>query len=100
MARNDEMIEIENVGRPGKVYRVDAKKFEAMRAAVLKVLPAKAPGMSVDDTIAAAKAHLPAELFPGGEKAGWWMKAVQLDLEAKKVIARTPSPVRLYRVKG
>jgi hypothetical protein len=46
------------------------------------------------------KAHLPADLFPGGEKAGWWVKAVQLDLEAKRVIARTPSPVRLYRVQG
>jgi hypothetical protein len=40
---------------------------------------------------------LPGDLFPGGEKAGWWVKAVQLDLEAKQVIARTPSPVRLYR---
>lgn len=100
MGRDDGMIEIENVGQPGKLYRVDAKKFGAMRAAVLKVLPSTAPGMSVDDTIAAVKAHLPAELFPGGEKAGWWVKAVQLDLEAKKIIARTPSPVRLHRVKG
>ncbi len=93
-------IEIENVGQPGKTYRVDADKFAAMRAAVLKVLPDKAPGMAVDALIAGVKPHLPEELFPGGEKAGWWVKAVQLDLEAKKVIARTPSPVRLYRLAG
>ncbi|RYE08938.1 MAG: hypothetical protein EOP22_11460 [Hyphomicrobiales bacterium] len=98
MAPEAAKIEIENVGQPGKLYRVDAAKFEAMRKAVLKVLPTAAPGMSVEDTIAAVKPHLPADLFPGGEKAGWWVKAVQLDLEAKRTIARTPSPVRLYRV--
>lgn len=32
-------------------------------------------------------AHLPESLFPGGAKAGWWTKAVQLDLEAKGLIA-------------
>lgn len=91
-------IEIENVGQPGKTYRVDADKFGAMRVAVLRVLPDAAPGMDVTALIAAVKPHLPQDLFPGGEKAGWWVKAVQLDLEAKKVIARAPkAPVRLYR---
>lgn len=101
MAREaDNRIEIENVGQPGKIYRVDATKFAAMRGAVLKVLPDAAPGMSVDAVIAAVKPHLSEKLFPGGEKAGWWVKAVQLDLEAKKIIGRTPSPVRLYRIEG
>src|SRR5690606_31399851 len=90
-------IEIENVGQPGKTYRVDAAKFTAMREAVLKVVPDTAPGMTVTDLIAAVKPHLPSDLFPSGEKAGWWVKGVHLDLEAKKVLARTPSPVRLYR---
>jgi hypothetical protein len=43
--------------------------------------------------------HLPESLFPGGEKAGWWMKSVQLDLEAKGIITRAKSaPVRLWRI--
>jgi len=92
-------IEIENVGQPGKVYRVDAEKFAAVRVAVLAALPAEAPGMSVSDLITAVKPNLPEDLFSGGEKAGWWVKAVQLDLEAKKVIARAEKPpVRLYRL--
>lgn len=42
--------------------------------------------------------HLPDDLFPGGAKAGWWSKAVQLDLEAKGVIARESSkPLRWHR---
>ncbi|MCP8885265.1 hypothetical protein NIM87_17280 [Devosia sp. XJ19-1] len=93
-----EKIEIENVGQPGKTYRVDADKFAAMKVAVLATLPDVAPGMSVSDLIAAVKPRLPEDIFPGGEKAGWWVKAVQLDLEAKQVISRADKPpVRLYK---
>lgn len=93
-------IDVENVGQPGKTYRVDGEKYAAMKAAVLQVLPDVAPGMPVADVIAAVKPHLPEALFPGGDTAGWWVKCVQLDLEAKKIIARTPAPVRLYRLKS
>ena len=92
-------IEIENVGQPGKTYRVDGDKFNAVRAAVLAALPTAAPGLTVSDLIAAVRPTLPPDLFPGGEKAGWWVKAVQLDLEAKRVIARADKPpVRLYKL--
>ena len=92
-------IEIENVGQPGKTYRVDADKFAAMRAAVLAALPAAAPGMSPAEAIAAISPGLPQDLFPGGKTAGWWFKAVQLDLEAKRVIRRADkAPVRLWQM--
>lgn len=35
---------VENVGQPGKTYRVDAAKYADMRAAVLTVTPTEAPG--------------------------------------------------------
>ncbi len=93
-----ERIEIENVIQPGKTYRVDAAKFGAMKEAMLAVLPAEAPGLTVLQIKEGVLPRLPEALFPGGDKAGWWIKAVQLDLEAKGVIARAPkSPVRLYR---
>ena len=42
--------------------------------------------------------HLPQDLFPGGAKSGWWMKAVQLDLEAKGIVRREKTtPIRLHR---
>ncbi len=91
------IIEVENVGQPGKLYRVDAAKYAAMREAMLAILPAQKPGLPVAEIIAAVKPRLPQDLFPGGETAGWWVKCVQLDLEAKKLLGRTPSPVRLYR---
>ena len=56
------------------------------------------PGLTVAELKARALPHLPEALFPGGAKAGWWIKSVQLDLEAKGVIARTDtSPLRLHR---
>jgi hypothetical protein len=70
-----------------------------MRQALLKSLPSRPPGATVAKALAAAKRHLPNALFPKGALAGWWFKTVQLDLEAKRVIARTKTtPLRLYRI--
>jgi len=91
-------IEVENIGQPGKTYRVDAAKYAEMRDAVLAVTPTEAPGLTPAQIIEAVKPHLSPALFPGGETAGWWVKCVQLDLEAKGVLKRAPkAPVRLYR---
>lgn len=91
-------IEAQNVGQPGKTYRVDAAKYAEMRERMLAVLPDAPPGMTVADVIDAVRPSLSDTLFPQGETCGWWVKCVQLDLEAKGIIARTPAPVRLWRV--
>jgi hypothetical protein len=93
-----EKIAIENIIQPGKTYRVDAAKYEAMKRAFLKVLPKSAPGLTVAEIQGRVVEHLPEALFPGGEKAGWWMKAVQLDLEAKGIVRREKTkPLRLRK---
>ncbi|MGL4488791.1 MAG: DUF6958 family protein [Rhizobiaceae bacterium] len=92
-------LKIENVLQPGKTYTVDADKFEAMKAALMKVVPSSPPGLTPAEIQKAVLPHLPQDLFPGGEKVGWWMKAVQLDQEAKKVLARSEKPpVRLWKM--
>jgi hypothetical protein len=42
---------------------------------------------------------LPQDLFPNGEKAMWWVKCVQLDLEAKEIVKRNidQKPTRWYQ---
>jgi len=91
-------IEIENVLRPGSTYSVDAAKYAAMKQAYLAVLPKAPPGMTVAEIGEHLLQQLSDDHFPGGAKAGWWAKAVQLDLEAKGVVARTDGrPLRLYR---
>lgn len=91
-------LKIENVLRPGKTYAVDPVMFEAMKTALLKVMPGGPPGMTPGEIHEAVLPLLPPDLFPGGQKSGWWMKAVQLDQEAKKVLVRSAKPpVRLWK---
>ncbi|WP_439625466.1 DUF6958 family protein [Shinella sp.] len=92
-------IEVENINTPGRTERLDRTKYMAMRAALLVALPDTAPGMTVAQAQEALLPHLSETDFPERQKAGWWMKAVQLDLEAKGIIKRAPKrPVQLYRV--
>ena len=98
MTDKTEKIEIENVNTPGRTFRVDRAKYTAMRHALLKAIPKGEPGITAKDMKEKLLQHLPDDLFPMGEKAGWWMKAVQLDLEAKQLMSRVESkPLRFYK---
>lgn len=91
-------VKIENVNHPGSSTSVDAAMYQAMREALLAVLPEVRPGLTEAQMRAAVVSRLPEDLYPGGARAGWWAKAVQLDLEAKGVIAReTSRPLRWHR---
>jgi hypothetical protein len=94
-----EKIGMQNVNHPGgRVVRVDADKYNAVRAAVLTVLPSEPPGLTLVELREAVRPLVPGEVFPEGFKAGWWVMGVQLDLRAKNVIATQDSkPLRLYR---
>jgi hypothetical protein len=93
-----EKIMVENVNHPGYVHPVDARYYRAMLAAMLKGLPDSPPGLTQSEMLSALLPHLPADLFPGGDKAGWWAKTVQLDQEAKGLIVREDSkPLRWHR---
>ena len=94
-----EMIEIESITNPGKLFRVEAAKYPAMRDALLGVLPDAPPGLTFKEMKQALIPFLPDDLFPGGEKAGWWLAGVQLDLEAKRIITRIPTkPLRFHKL--
>jgi hypothetical protein len=80
-------IALENVNHPGDIREVDAEMYNAMKRAILKILSTTSL-LTPAEIQQRLLAHLPADLFPGGAKAGWWMKAVQLDLEAKGLITR------------
>lgn len=95
MAR--EMTLVENVNHPGKTERVDAVKYAATRAAMLRVLPTKPPGMTQHEMMTAMRNALSLETFPETTTT-WWTKTVQLDLEAKGLVVRDPTkPLRWRR---
>ena len=99
MASNKpEKIAVENVKHPGQVRSVDATRYRAMRRAFLNVLPNTSPGLTLAEIRERLIAYLTEKLFPEGAKAGWWSKTVQLDLEAKGLVAREKTrPLRLRK---
>ena len=92
-------ISIENVNIAGQSERVDGDMYEAMKRAFLAILPKRSPGLTASEIRARVVVHLPEHLYPDGAKAGWWAKAVQLDLEAKRVVVREKTkPLRWHKV--
>jgi len=90
-------VGMENVNHPGRVVNVEADKYRAVRDAVLAVLPAAAPGLTLAELKEAIRPLVPAAVFPDGFKAGWWMMGIQLDLRARgQVIAEDSKPMRLH----
>jgi hypothetical protein len=101
ISRKAKTVAVENINHAGKVSYLDARMYAAMKRAYLAVLPRSAPGLNISELEKRLLPLLPPELYPGGEKARWWAKAVQLDLEAKGLIQRDRvRPLRLYRSKA
>ena len=87
---------LQNINHPGSSRKADAAMATAMQEALLACLPPSLPGLTLEQLRSAVLPKLPQNLFPGGAKAGWWLKAVQLDLEARRLILRDKgSPLRL-----
>ena len=92
-------VTVENVNVPGQTTQLDAIKYEAMKKALLRVLPRKEPGLTAKEIREKMAPILPQELWPNGDKVGWWFKAVQLDLEAKGLMSRDvkSKPLRWWK---
>lgn len=71
----------------GYSHSVDAKKYYAMKTVLLKIMPQTGPGLTQTEMFAAAARKAPQALFPG-TTLNWWVKCVQLDLEAQHVLSR------------
>ena len=98
MSGSDRKITVENVNVPGRTSRVNAAKYEAMKQAMLQVLPTEEPGLTQAEIRQAVIRRLPEDLYPGGSTAGWWAKTVQLDLEAKGIVIREATkPLRWHQ---
>jgi len=95
----DKMIAVENINVPGRTSNVNANKYNAMREILLQVLPAEEPGITQAQMGSSVRPFLPQDIWPNGEKSMWWLKTVQLDLEAKGLIVRDPKskPTRWRR---
>jgi hypothetical protein len=92
-ASGDRVV-VENVNHPGKTSTVDGAKYREAKTALLAALP-KSGGLTQAEMIVGVRSRLRGEL---AQKAGWWTKCVQLDLEAKGVVVRDgKKPIRWRR---
>lgn len=96
-----ERIVIEDIERPGHAETVDADKYQAMRDALLRALPASEPGMTHAQMVAAVKPAVPEDLFPDPAAVDSWTTLVCRDLEAKHAIRREwqARPLRWWRAR-
>jgi hypothetical protein len=61
------------------------------------VIPAKAPGITQSEMMAALDKAAPKSIFPA-RTCMWWGKCAQLDLEARGLLAREDTkPLRWHR---
>lgn len=93
-------ITVENVNSPGQTTRVNAEKYRAVRDALVEVLSNQSEPVDYAAIKELVKPLLPQALFPGGATSGWWIKCVQLDLEAKGQLARTTDKPLRFALTG
>lgn len=77
--------------------RVSPERYEALRGAILRVLPREGDGLTRGELGDRVAPLLSEGLFPHLGSIRWYIKAVQLDLEARGLIERLPGskPLRL-----
>jgi hypothetical protein len=99
-AKKTAKVPVSNANHPQVIRNLDAAKYDVVKIALLKVLPKKIPGLTQIQLRGETAYHLPEHLFPDGEKSAWWIRSVQLDLEAKGIIAREENihPLRWHKV--
>jgi hypothetical protein len=98
MSSAEDKITVKNVNVPGHTTRVSKAMYDAMKRAMWRVLPSKPPGLTQNEIREAVVPYLPKDLFPGGAKAGWWAKTVQLDQESRGSLVREAAkPLRWHR---
>ncbi|MGJ8571778.1 MAG: DUF6958 family protein [Hoeflea sp.] len=93
-------ITVENVNQPGQTTRVNAEKYKAMHDAIVSVLTGQSEPLDYAAIKERVKPLLPESLFPGGATSGWWIKCVQLDLEAKGRMMRTKDKPLRFNLTG
>jgi hypothetical protein len=82
-----ETVLVANPNIPGRIVRVDARNYRSMRETLLAVLPAEGPGLTQPEMISRCTREADRHVFADPGKVGWWVKCVQLDLEAKALVA-------------
>jgi hypothetical protein len=96
-----EKLEVFNINTPGKSSFVQKEKYEEVKRVLKEYMPSESPGLTQDEMATLVIENVSGKVFDDRTKAGWWMKTVQLDLEARQIMIREKSkPARWYYEKA
>jgi uncharacterized protein DUF6958 len=92
-------IQTKNPGRGKQGPRIDSARYDAMKAALLDVIPRAGEGVTFASLPRLVEKKLPRALFQGASIL-WYVTTVKLDLEARGLVRRVAgvSPQRLKRM--
>jgi hypothetical protein len=81
---------------------IEKTTYDAMRRALLKVIPRTRDGVRFGDLGDLVVDHLDGGAFPQGKSVLWYVTTVKLDLEARGEIEQVPGakPMHLRRVRS
>ena len=80
--------------------KVQKDSYDEVKSILKAHMPTQSPGMTQQEMIEMVVQKVSPEIFPEREKAGWWMKTVELDLEARGVVIwEETKPLRWYYLK-
>jgi len=91
-------VQLRNPDPKKKGPRMHAATYAVVRKAALATLPAKGPGLTLDEFRAALAKRLGrTKGWDDSLSAMWYGMAIKLDLEARGELTRSGSPQRLTR---
>jgi hypothetical protein len=88
MPGRKEQIEVFNINTPGRSSFVHKDKYDEVKRVMKTYMPTRSPGVTQDEMASLVIERVSEAVFDDKSKAGWWMKTVQLDLEARQVVVR------------
>ena len=99
MSKLSSTIATKNPGKGKKGPRIDEARYDAMKAAILAVVPRDGDGVTFASLAKLVEKRLPGDVFAGAS-IPWYATTVKLDLEARGLIERIPgiTPQRLRRL--
>jgi hypothetical protein len=101
MAAIAKRIQLRHPDRTKASPRIEQWKYEAIKRAILRVVPRKAPGVPFADLAAGVSRQLTRTERLKVGSIGWYTTSVKLDLEARGFLrrVRNTTPQRLIRIK-
>jgi hypothetical protein len=98
MATTATTVQLRNPDPKKKGPRMDRATYAVVRRAALATLPAKAPGLTLEEFRSALAKRLGRTAgWDPALSARWYGMAIKLDLEARGELTRSGTPQRLTR---